>query len=93
MQSALRLARVLPLLGDLNVVVPALPGFPFAPPLTKPGMSAGAMADVVEVLMSELGYQSYVVSGGDVGSLLVAERLAVRAPRSVSALHLWALCQ
>jgi pimeloyl-ACP methyl ester carboxylesterase len=85
--SVLRYERVLPLLGDLNVVVPALPGFPFAPPLTKPGMSAGAMAGVVEVLMSKLGYQSYVVSGGDVGSL-VAERLAARASRSVSALHL-----
>jgi pimeloyl-ACP methyl ester carboxylesterase len=85
--SVLRYERVLPLLGDLNVVVPALPGFPFAPPLTKPGMSMTAMADVVEAVMSELGYQSYVVSGGDVGSG-VAEALAVRAPHSVSALHL-----
>jgi pimeloyl-ACP methyl ester carboxylesterase len=85
--SVLRYERVLPLLADLNVIVPALPGFPFAPPLTKPGMSAGAMADVVDAMMSELGYQSYVVSGGDVGSL-VAERLAARAPHSVAALHL-----
>jgi pimeloyl-ACP methyl ester carboxylesterase len=85
--SVLRYERTLPLLGDLNVVVPALPGFPFAPPLTKPGMSATAMADIVAALMSELGYQRYVVSGGDVGSL-VAERLAVRAPHNVSALHL-----
>ncbi len=85
--SVLRYERVLPLLADLNVVVPALPGFPFAPPLTKPGMSVRAMADVVEAVMSELGYQEYIVSGGDVGSL-VAERLAVRAPHSVSALHL-----
>jgi pimeloyl-ACP methyl ester carboxylesterase len=85
--SVLRYERVLPLLADLNVVVPALPGFPFAPPLTKPGMSVGAMAEVVEAVMSKLGYRHYVVSGGDVGSL-VAERLAARAPLSVSALHL-----
>ena len=85
--SVLRYERVLPLLADLNVVVPALPGFPFAPPLTQSGMSVTAMADVVEAVMSELGYQRYIVSGGDVGSL-VAERLAVRAPHSVSALHL-----
>jgi pimeloyl-ACP methyl ester carboxylesterase len=85
--SVLRYERVLPLLADLNVVVPALPGFPFAPPLTKPSMSVTAMADIVEAAMSGLGYQSYIVSGGDVGSL-VAEALAARAPHSVSALHL-----
>jgi pimeloyl-ACP methyl ester carboxylesterase len=85
--SVLRYERVLPLLPDLNVVIPALPGFPFAPPLTTRGMSATAMAGVVEAVMSELGYQKYVVSGGDVGSL-VAERLASRAPHSVTALHL-----
>jgi pimeloyl-ACP methyl ester carboxylesterase len=38
--SVLRFERVLPLLADFHVVVPALPGFPFAPPLTTPGMSA-----------------------------------------------------
>src|SRR5690349_17931631 len=80
--SVLRYERVLPLLTDLNVVVPALPGFPFAPPLTKTGMSAGAMAQGIEVVMSALGYQHYIVSGGDVGSL-VAEKLAARAPHSV----------
>jgi pimeloyl-ACP methyl ester carboxylesterase len=85
--SVLRYERVLPLLADLNVVVPALPGFPFAPPMTEAGMSVTAMAEVVEAVMSGLGYQKYIVSGGDVGSL-VAERLAVRAPHSVSALHL-----
>jgi pimeloyl-ACP methyl ester carboxylesterase len=85
--SVLRYERVLPLLADLNVVVPALPGFPFAPPLTQPGMSIGAMAEVVEAVMSGLGYQSYIVSAGDVGTG-VAEALAVRAPHSVLALHL-----
>jgi pimeloyl-ACP methyl ester carboxylesterase len=85
--SVLRYERVLPLLPDLNVVVPALPGFPFAPPLTDPGMSMKAMAEVVEAMMSGLGYQRYIVSGGDVGSG-VAEALAARATHSVSALHL-----
>jgi len=55
--------------------------------MTTPGMSASAMAGIVAAVMSELGYQEYIVSGGDVGSL-VAERLAARAPHSVSALHL-----
>jgi len=85
--SILRFEKVLPLLTDLNVVIPALPGFPFAPPLTEPGMSMTTMAEVVDGLMSGLGYHRYVVSGGDVGSG-VAEALAVRAPDSVAALHL-----
>jgi pimeloyl-ACP methyl ester carboxylesterase len=85
--SILRFERVLPLLTDLNVIVPALPGFPFSPPLTEPGMSMTKMAEVIDGVMSELGYDRYVVSGGDVGSG-VAEALAVRAPDRVAALHL-----
>ncbi len=45
--SVLRFERVLPLLADLHVVVPALPGFPFAAPLTVPGMSANRIAGIV----------------------------------------------
>jgi pimeloyl-ACP methyl ester carboxylesterase len=85
--SVLRYERVLPLMTDLNVVVPCLPGFPFAPPLTERGMSMTAMAEVVERIMGGLGYERYVVSGGDVGSG-VAEALAARAPQNVVALHL-----
>jgi pimeloyl-ACP methyl ester carboxylesterase len=85
--SVLRFERVLPLLTDLNVVVPCLPGFPFAPPLTRPGMSMTKMAEVVDGVMGALGYERYVVSGGDIGSG-VAEALAVRAPDKVAALHL-----
>jgi pimeloyl-ACP methyl ester carboxylesterase len=85
--SVLRYERVLPLLSDLNVVVPCLPGFPFAAPLTEQGMSTAAMAGMVEQTMAALGYDRYVVSGGDVGSG-VAEALAAQAPAHVGALHL-----
>jgi pimeloyl-ACP methyl ester carboxylesterase len=85
--SVLRFERVLPLLRDLNVVVPALPGFPFAEPLTTQGMSTTVMADVVAGVMSELGYERYVLSGGDIGSE-VAEALAAAHPDRVAALHL-----
>ena len=85
--SVLRFERLLPLLGDLDVVVPALPGFPFAPPLTEPGMSTTAMADAVAAWMAELGYDRYVVSGGDIGSS-VAEALAAAHPERVAAVHL-----
>jgi len=84
--SVLRFERVLPLLTDLHVVVPSLPGYPFAEPLTTTGMSTTAMAEVVAGVMAELGYQRYVVSGGDIGSG-VAEALAAAHPDRVAALH------
>lgn len=85
--SVLRFERVLPLLDDLNVVVPALPGFPFALPVAEGGLPSAAMAEAVASAVAELGYTRYVVSAGDVGSD-VAEALAVAHAESVAALHL-----
>ncbi len=85
--SFLRYERVLPFLHDVNVVVPCLPGFPYADPLTTTGMSTTTMADVVAKGLAELGYRRYVVSGGDVGSS-VAESIAAAHPDRVAALHL-----
>ena len=85
--SVLRFERVLPLLTDVNVVVPCLPGFPFAPPLTRAGMSPSAVGDLYVELMAGLGYRRYVASGGDIGSSVV-QCMAISAPDAVSALHL-----
>ncbi|OLF07070.1 enterotoxin [Actinophytocola xanthii] len=85
--SVLRFEKVLPLLSELNVVVPALPGFPFAAPVAGGGMSAAAMAELVAAAMAELGYDRYVVSAGDIGCN-VAEVLAAAHPDKVAALHL-----
>lgn len=85
--SVLRFERVLPLLADLHVVVPALPGFPFAAPLTMPGMSVNRIAGIIADALDELGYARYTVSGGDVGGT-VAELLAAEHPDRVAALHL-----
>jgi pimeloyl-ACP methyl ester carboxylesterase len=85
--SVLRFERVLPLLTDAHVVVPALPGFPFAAPLTTPGMSADRIAGILAEALEQLGYTRYVLSGGDVGGT-VAELLAARHPDRVAALHL-----
>ncbi|MFI7405453.1 epoxide hydrolase family protein [Streptomyces sp. NPDC049541] len=85
--SVLRFERVLPLLTDMHVVVPALPGFPFAAPLTMPGMSVNRIAGIVATALDELGYARYTVSGGDVGGT-VAEILAAERPDRVAALHL-----
>jgi Epoxide hydrolase N terminus len=66
--SFLRFERVLPLLTDLNVVVPCLPGYPYCDARTSDGMSTVAMANGVAAAMAELGHDRYVVSGGDIGS-------------------------
>ncbi|MCS5719756.1 epoxide hydrolase [Herbiconiux sp. CPCC 205763] len=85
--SVLRFERVLPLLSDVNLVIPALPGFPFALPLAEGGLPSNRMAEVVAAAMTDLGYERYLVSGGDIGSD-VAEAIARIRPESVSALHL-----
>lgn len=85
--SILRFQKVLPLLADLHLVVPALPGFPFAAPTARRGLSAADAADAVAKAMAELGYDRYVVSAGDVGCD-VAEVIADRYGRHVAALHL-----
>lgn len=82
--SVLRFDRVLPLLRDVHVVVPALPGFPFS---ASPGTSAAAMADPIAAALAELGCTRCVVSGGDIGAD-VAEALARRDPDRVTAMHL-----
>ncbi|WP_341676237.1 epoxide hydrolase family protein [Niveibacterium sp. SC-1] len=85
--SVLRFERVLARLDDVHVVVPALPGFPFAYPLTKPGMTSVVMASLVADALQSLGHERYVVSAGDFGAD-VAEQLAVMHPDRIAALHL-----
>ncbi|MCM3778284.1 epoxide hydrolase family protein [Microbacterium hydrocarbonoxydans] len=85
--SVLRFEKILPRLDDVNVVAPALPGFPFAAPVPEGGMSSVEMAAAVADAMSDLGYARYIVSAGDVGCD-VAEALAAAHPDAVAALHL-----
>jgi pimeloyl-ACP methyl ester carboxylesterase len=85
--SVLRFERLLPALPDLHLVVPALPGFPFAAPVARRGLSSAEMADAVASALDALGYDRYVVSAGDVGCD-VAEALAAAHPERVAALHL-----
>ncbi|MFG6401151.1 epoxide hydrolase family protein [Microbacterium sp. P04] len=83
--SLLRFDRVVPLLAGVNVVVPALPGYPFsAGPMRG---TSDDVADQLDAMMTELGYDRFVVSGGDIGSG-IAERWASRHPDRVAALHL-----
>jgi pimeloyl-ACP methyl ester carboxylesterase len=85
--SVLRFEKVLPLLGDATVVVPALPGYPFSASSAAGGMSGVEMADVVAAALAAMGHERYVVSGGDIGAG-VAEALLRRHGQAVSAVHL-----
>jgi microsomal epoxide hydrolase len=85
--SFLRYRKVLPLLTDFHVVVPSLPGYGFSDRPTRPGMSAARMGQLMTGLMTELGYDRFAVSGGDVGSG-VAEVLATEHPDRLVGLHL-----
>jgi pimeloyl-ACP methyl ester carboxylesterase len=85
--SVLRFEKVLPNLPDVHVLVPALPGFPFAASTTRSIRSAADMATAIAGAIAELGYDGYVVSAGDVGTD-IAESLAAQYPDRVTALHL-----
>lgn len=90
--SVLRFERIFHLLGDVTLVAPALPGFPFAAPVEGGGMSSVEMADAIAEAMVEYGFDRYVISAGDVGCD-VAEALAARHGSAVTALHLTDLSQ
>ncbi len=86
--SVLRYERVLPLLRDVTVVVPALPGFPFAADdAARDRTTVATIAADVGAALRALGYERYVVSGGDIGAD-IAEHLATIEPDRVAALHL-----
>jgi pimeloyl-ACP methyl ester carboxylesterase len=85
--SALRFQKILPMLSNFHVVVPALPGYPFAAPVARRGVSSAVAANAIADAMAELGYDRYVISAGDVGCD-VAEVLADRYSEHVGALHL-----
>ncbi len=50
-----------------HVVIPSLPGFGFSGPVTEPGWDVFRIARAWIELMSRLGYDRYVVHGGDLG--------------------------
>ncbi len=70
--------KLVPLLTDgspaFDVVIPSLPGFGFSSAPRRTGVGTRAMADIMADLMTQLGYDRFVVCGGDVGSG-VAEQL------------------
>lgn len=77
--------------GDIadafTVVAPSLPGYGFSGAPTR-SIGTKAMASICSRLMTDvLGYNGYVVQGGDWGSI-VATRIAVNFPTNLRAIHL-----
>jgi pimeloyl-ACP methyl ester carboxylesterase len=73
-----------------DVVVPSLPGFAFTGPVGPADEipSIRRSARLMHRLMTEvLGYERYIVSGGDGGSA-IGQSMAIEFPESVIALHL-----
>lgn len=73
-----------------HVVAPSLPGFGFSPAPEYPGLGLREAGQAFHKLMLQLGYDKYIVHGGDLGSHTV-RYMAIDHPESVRALHtnLW----
>lgn len=56
-----------------DLVIPALPGFGFSTPLNSEGWTTTRIATVFAELMNILGYESYMVQGGDIGAGVAPE--------------------
>lgn len=72
---------------SFDLVVPSIPGFGFSEKPAHPGMEVTRIAKLFAGLMDKLGYDKYLVHGGDWGSC-IGEQLAMSFPRRVSGLHL-----
>lgn len=68
-----------------HVVTPSLPGYGFSS--TKAGTSPQRIAPLLVTLMERLGYERFLVHGGDWGSLIATE-ICRQFPERVIGLHL-----
>ena len=74
--SVLEFYKVIPKLVEardglaFDIVCPSIPGYGFSEIPVKPGFSVVSVADIFHKLMMRLGYDKYVVQGGDWGSII-----------------------
>jgi microsomal epoxide hydrolase len=69
-----------------HLVIPSIPGYGFSGPVPEPGWHIGRVAAAWAELMRRLGYDRYVVQGGDFGSVIALE-LARAHPDNVLGAH------
>jgi pimeloyl-ACP methyl ester carboxylesterase len=70
-----------------DVVVPSLPGFGFSGPTRERGWGVRRNARAMVELMRRLGYDRFIVQGGDWGSIIASEAARI-APEAVIGIHL-----
>ncbi|SCL34434.1 epoxide hydrolase [Micromonospora nigra] len=69
-----------------HLVVPSIPGFGFSGPTSEPGWTIPRVAQAWAELMRRLGYDRYVVQGGDMGAW-ISQALAAIDHEHVIAAH------
>ena len=72
--------------AGFDVVAPSLPGYGFSSFTDKAGFGHQQTAEFLHSIMRKLGYEHYVVQGGDWGSFLV-RTMAITYPDHVKAMH------
>ena len=69
-----------------HVVVPSLPGFGFSTPVIHPGWEINRMANALDQIMRQLGYDRYGIHGGDVGAGICAQLCIQAGERIIGSL-------
>ncbi|GJE91854.1 epoxide hydrolase [Phanerochaete sordida] len=87
--------KILPLLTNpdaetdlaFDVVAPSLPGFGFSSAPTKSGFAIDQYAEFCHKIMLALGYNEYVIQGGDWGFIICHRLTHLYGPTHVKAWH------
>jgi pimeloyl-ACP methyl ester carboxylesterase len=90
--SFLEMIKIIPLLTtdtefSFDVVIPSIPGYGFSSKPTQPGCNFWQIGELWHQLMTDLGYEKYMVQGGDMGAG-IGTALGLKHPESVLGLHL-----
>jgi epoxide hydrolase len=70
-----------------HVIIPSIPGYGFSGPTGQPGWDTERVAQAWKTLMRSLGYDRYLVQGGDWG-MPISLRLGLADPQHVAGVHL-----
>jgi pimeloyl-ACP methyl ester carboxylesterase len=91
--SFLEVTKGLKRLNDegFHVVAPSLPGYGFSSYPRKAGFDLRKVAEVLQKLMLRLGYDQFVVQGGDWGSH-ISRIIGLQYPKNALAVHTNMVC-